>query len=43
MRKKVLLMSVIVLGMTGPLLAQAAAPTGELHGAIGVTFDTKYI
>ncbi len=35
-------MSVIVLGITGPLLAQMAQD-GEIHGNVGITYGTKYV
>jgi hypothetical protein len=39
MRKNVLLVAVVLFGAIAPVLAQE----GDIHGAVGVTYDTKYV
>jgi hypothetical protein len=42
MRKEFLVVVVILFGSAAPLFAQGA-PDGELHGNIGITYDTLYV
>ena len=42
MRKRFLLVLVILLGSAAPLFAQGAMD-GELHGNVGITYDTLYV
>ena len=39
MKKEVLLMAVVLFGAIAPVLAQE----GDIHGDVGITYDTKYV
>jgi hypothetical protein len=43
MKKGVLLMTIVLFGTIGSAVAAEAQAPGELHGNIGITYDTKYM
>jgi hypothetical protein len=43
LRKQFLLVTVVLLGAVCPVLAAEAQAPGDLHGNIGITYDTMYV
>jgi len=43
MKKQIIVTTLVVLGLVGLAQAQTQAQQGELHGAVGATYDTKYV
>ncbi len=43
MKKQIIVTTLVVLGLVGLAQAHTQAQQGELHGAVGATYDTKYV